>query len=122
MSAGHGVVEHRLHTILPRQKFIPDVHDGAPDGSSSSLDFVLVSLCSYSLHCSLQLRQFSRSIVGFKGWWRPLPLVLESCVMRLYATGDLARWRDTGVLDFLGRADFQAQPTSLRYRALQCPR
>lgn len=38
----------------------------------------------------------------------------SSTAQRLYKTGDLVRWRDNGVLDYLGRQDFQVKLRGFR--------
>ncbi|MFO1074918.1 MAG: amino acid adenylation domain-containing protein, partial [Geminicoccaceae bacterium] len=42
------------------------------------------------------------------------PGVAETVETRLYATGDLVRWREDGTLDFMGRADRQLKLHGLR--------
>lgn len=53
-----------------------------------------------------------------RGYWRRPELTAEKFVTvngeRLYKTGDLARWRDDGAIDFLGRADRQIKLRGFR--------
>ncbi len=53
-----------------------------------------------------------------RGYWRRDQLTAEKFIgegnARLYKTGDLARWRDDGVIEFLGRADNQLKLRGFR--------
>ena len=54
-----------------------------------------------------------------RGYWRRKELTAEKFItdatgVRLYKTGDLARWRNDGVIEFLGRADNQIKLRGFR--------
>jgi amino acid adenylation domain-containing protein len=101
------------HTIAP----------DAPLGSAIPIGKPIPNTTAYILDANLQPVPVGVSGELFlggdglaRGYWRREELTVEKFVAdpfsaepdaRLYKTGDLARWRKDGVIEFLGRADNQ---------------
>jgi aspartate racemase len=108
------------HTILPQ----------APPASAIPIGKPIANTTAYILDANLQhvpVGAIGELCLGgdglARGYWRREELTAEKFIAdpfstepraKLYKTGDLARWRSDGVIEFLGRADSQIKLRGFR--------